>query len=89
MELLCIMGKPHNWQATGSGCFQWASGDTGSPMQTNAPYVREEACAVCGATRYMPATPAVPPNAELSGPRPLAAEGSRSNDVLCGRTENG
>lgn len=22
------------------------------------------------------------PNAELSGPRPLAAEGSRSNDVL-------
>lgn len=26
--------------------------------------------------------PKVPPNAELSGPRPLAAEGSRSNDVL-------
>ena len=24
-------------------------------------------------------------NAELSGPRPLAAEGSRSNDVLCGK----
>lgn len=23
-------------------------------------------------------------NAELSGPRPLAAEGSRSNDVLAG-----
>jgi len=62
MELLCIMGKPHTWLPTGSGCFQWASGDTGSPMPTDAPYVREEACAICGAIRYMPATPATPPN---------------------------
>ena len=29
------------------------------------------------------------PNVELSGPRPLAAEGSRSNAVLCGNDDNG
>ena len=33
-------------------------------------------------THWMPLPKA--PNAELSGPRPLAAEGSRSNDVLAG-----
>lgn len=67
MELLCIMGKPHNWMPTGSGCYQWTAGDTGSPMPANAPYVREECCATCGATRYAPATPATPPNAALTG----------------------
>ncbi len=30
----------------------------------------------------------VTPNAELSGPRPLAAEGSRSNDGLCNGGNN-
>lgn len=33
---------------------------------------------------YLRRLKSLPANAELSGPRPLAAEGSRSNDVLAG-----
>lgn len=79
MELLCIMGKTHNWWPTGSGYFHWTAGDTGSPTPTNAPYMREERCAMCGATRYAPATPATPPNeADRNAVGALTAEqGSR------------